>query len=144
MVARYMKTIQIIFHDTWSMLLSGQVPHTRKPYNLSYNLRNMMLAQTYLHRLHKDISNKKIFHPLLIDCYENLIAVQNVECKRQEFLGNDAKAWQTADYARIESSFSACFPSIEFSTSLTNMVFYFSQTILKDGSAIPVLDNHTK
>ena len=56
----------------WSMLLSGQVPHTSNSSHLFRNLEHPVLAQTLLYR-------KKItYHPLLIDFSQKLISMLDV------------------------------------------------------------------
>ena len=56
----------------WSMLPSGQVPHTSNTSHLFENLEGSVLVQTLSCR------RKRTYHPLLIGFSHHLISMQNV------------------------------------------------------------------
>ena len=56
----------------WSMLFSGQLPHTGNSSHLFWYLENSVLAQTL------SCGRKITYHPLLIDFSQNLISMLDV------------------------------------------------------------------
>ena len=59
--------------NTWSMLLSGQVPHTSNSIHLFWNIEDLALVETVSCR------RKITYHLLLIGFCHQLISMQDVE-----------------------------------------------------------------
>ena len=66
------KKIQIPYLDIWSMLLSGQVPHSSNSSHMFWNLEDLVLVQTVSYR------RKITYHLLLIGFFHKLISMQDV------------------------------------------------------------------